>query len=125
MKKVYFLFLLLCLNITLYSQTKYNLTNGVQIYNENCNLSRLIFVLPIPVDDNYQTIENLSISEGEIKEIPESDDLYLRYSKINNFPAIGERYKFGYNFYITLYPFTIDVSKIETLYPYDTNSILY
>ena len=34
-------------------------------------------------------------------------------------------YKFGYNFDITLYPFTIDVSKIETLYPYDTNSTLY
>ena len=107
------------------AQKSYEVTNSVILKNIDCQLTRTSLILPIPQNNNYQTISQLSYSNGDILDINDSSNKYLREIKETNMPAQGESCSLSETFNVTLYPMYIDMSQFETIYPYDTNSEIY
>ena len=104
--------------------THYKVTNGYVFQNINTKISKLISILPVPVSNEYQTVENLAVSDGKIFNIEGTNNYYLR-SILNNAPQKGDSYTLSETFDIYLHPVRIDFEKIERIYPYDENSDVY
>lgn len=107
------------------AQKSYEVTNSVILKNIDCQLTKTSLILPVPQSNCYQTISNLSYSNGDILDINNSNNKYLREIKETNMPAQGENSYLSETFNVTLYPMYIDMSQFETIYPYDTNSDTY
>ena len=63
------------------AQKSYEVTNSVILKNIDCQLTRTSLILPIPQNNNYQTISQLSYSNGDILDINDSSNKYLREIK--------------------------------------------
>lgn len=124
MRRAFFLLLVMSIIIPCFAQESYFISNKVFIANENCELQKLSLILPVPQSSNYQDVENLSISSGDILVSP-SGNKYLRDIKTSNLPNTGEQYVLSEDFTVTLYPMYIDMEQFTTIYPYDTNSEIY
>lgn len=124
MRRAFFLLLVMSIIIPCFAQESYFISNKVFIANENCELQKLSLILPVPQSSNYQDVENLSVSSGDILVSP-SGNKYLRDIKTSNLPNTGEQYVLSEDFTVTLYPMYIDMEQFTTIYPYDTNSEIY
>lgn len=124
MRRAFFLLSVMSIIIPCFAQESYFISNKVFIANENCELQKLSLILPVPQSSNYQDIENLSVSSGDILVSP-SGNKYLRDVKTSNLPNAGEQYVLSEDFTVTLYPMYIDMEQFTTIYPYDTNSEIY
>lgn len=125
MKKIFTLFVLISFCISITAQVEYQITNEVSITNKDCNLSKLALILPVPQSNNYQTIENFTMSDGTIKKAGDTGNKYLHTSLTSGLPGIGNNYTLSSYFNATLYPMYIDISQFKTIYPYDTQSDIY
>lgn len=124
MKRVFFLLFVMSIIIPCFAQKSYLISNKVLITNENCELQKLSLILPVPQNCNYQDIEDLSVSSGDVLVSP-SGNKYLRDIKTTNLPKVGSQYVLSEKFKVTLYPMYIDMEQFTTIYPYDTNSEIY
>ncbi len=104
--------------------THYKITNKVMVYNSNANIEKLITLLPVPVCNEYQTVKNLTISDGTICNIADSDNSYI-FLTVNNTPQKSNSYVLSETFEIRLYPIRFDFEKITEIYPYDKQSTEY
>lgn len=77
MRRAFFLLLVMSIIIPCFAQESYFISNKVFIANENCELQKLSLILPVPQSSNYQDVENLSVSSGDILVSP-SGNKYLR-----------------------------------------------
>lgn len=116
-------------NIKGLSQIKnsYHIQNGVEIDKSGCDdLTQLVIILPYAQTNQYQTVTNVNSYLGELLDIPETDDKYLRYilsqSDIQNY---GNTFEIFYEFDITLNSINFDFGQITEIYPYDTTSDIY
>lgn len=107
------------------AQTSYHVSNKVIISNSGLNITKMTVLLPVPQSNEYQKVSNLSISQGELLDIPNTNDKYFRYLETENCLESGKQKDVFYEFDIILYPLRIDFSKITTIYPYDKNSYNY
>ena len=86
----------------------------------------LVAELPLPQTNEYQTIKHVAASPGNVLSYPENGEKYLACRAVGaECPMPGMTATVFHEFEVTLYDITIDLSKIEKIYPYDKNSILY
>ena len=104
--------------------THYRIINGVTFQNTGLEISKLVSILPVPVSNEYQTIENLNVSDGTIYDIEGTTNRYVR-SIILDAPQKGNSYTLSESFDVYLRPIKINFEKIEKIYPYDENSEAY
>ena len=119
------IFILLGFNINSFSQL--HIKNGVEVNKSDCNdLTKLIIMLPYAQTNQYQTVTNINTHSGDLLDIPETDDKYLRYtlseSDIQNY---GNTFNIFYEFDITLNSIDFDFDQITEIYPYNTSSNIY
>lgn len=107
------------------AQTSYHVINKAILRNSGLDITKMIVLLPVPQSNEYQKVGNLSIPQGELLNMSNTNDKYLRYLETENCLESGKQKEIFYEFDITLYPIRIDFSKITTLYPYDKNSYNY
>lgn len=112
-------------SMILRAQTSYQITSSVTLNNEDCELSKVSIVLPVPQNNNYQDVTNFKCSAGELLPIEGSGNQYLRELKTFGLLSKGDSYSLTENFDITLYPMFIDMDQFKTIHPYDTQSELY
>ena len=104
--------------------THYRITNGVILQNTGLEISKLIGILPVPVSNEYQTIRNLSVTDGTIYNITGTENRYVR-SIIHDAPAKGNSYTLSETFDVYLRSFRTDFGQIKEIYPYDENNEAY
>jgi hypothetical protein len=106
------------------SPKSYHVSIGVTVENTGKILEKLVIVLPLAQTNVYQDVKNVNLNGGEILDIPETDDKYVRFTITgSDLPSAGQTKKWGYEFDITLYTITTNLDHIETIYPYDVHSI--
>lgn len=111
--------------VNINSSKTYTVHNRVHVTNTYGTLSKIIIILPLPQSNTYQEVNSLDTYSGEVLDIPETDDKYIRYTITEDLPAQGESRTYGYDFTISLYNITIDLDVPETIYDYDTSTDLY
>ena len=57
--------------------THYKVTNGYVFQNIDTKISKLVSILPVPVSNEYQTVENLAVSDGKIFNIEGTNNYLL------------------------------------------------
>ncbi|MBN1924201.1 MAG: transglutaminase domain-containing protein [Prolixibacteraceae bacterium] len=101
--------------------------NAVEIDQTDCNgLSKLVILLPYIQSNQYQTVSNFQACSGELLDIPESGDKYLRY--IIDEPTISRSdnvFQIFNEFNVLLQAFEFDFSAVHTIYPYNTSSEIF
>lgn len=107
------------------AQNSYHIINKAILKNSGFDLTKTIVILPVPQSNEYQKVGKLSIPQGELVDIPDTDNKYLRYLEIENCLEKGKQKDIFYEFDITLYHKRIDFSKIKTIYPYNKSSRNY
>ena len=108
------------------SPKSYHVSIGVTVENTGKILEKLVIVLPLAQTNVYQDVKNVKLNGGEILNIPETDDKYVRFTITgSDLPSAGQTKKWGYEFDVTLYTITTNLGQIETIYPYDVNSTVY
>lgn len=107
-----------------WGQTTYSIENSVIITNGDCELTKTICILPVPLSNNYQHIEALKIENAEILHT-DKQSAYARQSNTAALPGKGENAVFTERFNVTLYPMYIDFTQFRKIYPYKTSSALY
>lgn len=89
-------------------------------------LEKLVIVLSLAQTDIYQDVKNVNLKGGEMLDIPETDDKYVRFTITgSDLPSAGQTKRWGYEFDVTLYTITTPVDNIEAVYPYDVHSTIY
>jgi len=111
--------------VNINSSMNYSVHNRVHVTNTYGSISKIIIILPLPQSNTYQDVIDLNIDSGDVLDIPETDDRYLRFVITEDLPVFGESRTYGYDFTITLHNITIDLDVPEILYDYDTNTSLY
>lgn len=112
------------INIPEEETTHYRVINGVTFQNTDLEISKLVSILPVPVSNEYQIIENLSVSDGTIYNITGTENRYVR-SIIHGIPAKGDSYTLSETFDVYLRTVKFNFEQIERIYPYDENSEAY
>lgn len=110
------------------AQKSWHVSNSLSLTSKGFNLTRLAMVMPVPDSDPYyQTIEHLSYPEGTVRKALNTDNTYLINSPSlpDALPKVGDDIRHSMEFDVTLYQFRVDMSQFETLYPYDTTSVVY
>lgn len=100
----------------------YSFTNQV-VYTKSGtgNVTEFVSYMPIPLSDEYQTIENLSYSQGTIKDDANYGNKALVYSA-NSFS--NKTLTLQTTFDVTPKSVRVDFTKVK-IKPYDTNSEPY
>jgi len=112
--------------LTKTSPHSYHITIGVSIENTGKTLEKVVIVLPLAQTNTYQDVTNVVLHGGEILDIPETDDKYVRFIITgSDLPLTGQTKRWEYEFDITLYTISTNLDHIETIYPYDLNSTIY
>lgn len=106
------------------AQSSYQVKNSVTLRNEDCDLTKMSVILPVPVSNIYQDVVGLKESSGMVLDL-DASNRYLRDIKTDGQPSSGESYTLSEEFSVTLYPVYIDMAQFTTLYPYDTESAIY
>ena len=106
------------------AQSSYQVKNSVTLRNEDCDLTKMSVILPVPVSNIYQDVVGLKGSSGTVLDL-DASNRYLRDIKTDGQPSSGESYTLSEEFSVTLYPMYIDMAQFTTLYPYDTESAIY
>lgn len=109
----------------LHSQTTYKVSNNLIFKNVDCDLTKISLVLPIPYTNEYQVITDLDNSSGDVLEVANNDNKYLRDLKTSGLPGSSHDYTLSSDFNVTLYPMYIDFGQFSEVYPYDTQSSVY
>ena len=104
------------------AQSSYQVKNSVTLRNEDCDLTKMSVILPVPVSNIYQDVVGLKESSGMVLDL-DASNRYLRDIKTDGQPSSGESYTLSEEFSVTLYPVYIDMAQFTTLYPYDTNPL--
>lgn len=125
MKRIVFILIVIPFTFIVLAQVSYNVSNKLIVSNKDCELSKLVLVLPVPESNQYQTISNLKISEGQIITVENTGNKYLRDINTSSLPGKGSSYTLSCDFDVTLYPMTVDRSQFQTIYSYDTSSDIY
>ncbi len=108
------------------SPKNYHVNMGVTVENTGKVLDKLVIILPLAQTNIYQEVKNVKLHGGEILDIPETDDKYVRWTITGgDLPSAGQTKKWGYEFDVTLYTITTHLNQIEEIYPYDVNSQIY
>jgi len=116
-----------CENIFSQSKAGYHIINGVELNKTYCsNLVKLVIILPIAQTNQYQTVTNSNYYNGLLINIPNTDDMYVRFTfwqaDLQNFDNI---FQIFYDFDITLNSVYFDFNQITEIFPYDTTSNNY
>ena len=125
MTRILLICILIITSVTLNAQTSYQITNSVTLKNQDCELTKTTIILPVPQSNNYQEIANFKYSSGEVLDVENSNNQYLRNLKTSGLPSKGDSYSLTENFHITLYPMYIDMKQFKKIYPYNTQSEIY
>ena len=108
------------------SAKHYHVSLGVNVKNTGKTLDKLVIILPLAQTNVYQDVSNMTLNGGEILNIPETDDQYVRFTITgSDLPSVGQTKQWGYEFDITLYTITTDFDQIDLIHSYDVNSPLY
>ena len=104
----------------------YRVRSSLELKSVGVKPDILIGELPLPKTNEYQTIQRLKHSPGEVRSYPENGDEYLfcRF-RGNECPQPGLSKTIFYEFEVTLYDISVDFSKIDEIFPYDKKSVLY
>ena len=101
MRRILFVYVLMITAITLNAQQSYEITNSLTLKNQNCELTKMTIILPVPQSNNYQEITNFKYSSGEVLDVENSNNQYLRDLKTSGLPSKGDSYSLTENFNIT------------------------
>lgn len=109
------------------NNTSYHIINSVQLDKTNCNdLTKLIIILPFAQSNQYQIVSNANLFNGELLDIPETDDKYLRYTlSQSDIQNQGNNFSVLYEFDVTLKSINFDFNQITQIYPYNVMSNNY
>lgn len=122
----FIIFILVTLFVNeIYSQTSYKVNNSLTLKNTNCDLSKISLILPVPYTNDYQTINNLEYSSGDVLTAVNNSNKYLRDLKTSGLPIAGNNYTLSTDFDVTLYPMYIDFDQFKEIYPYNEQSSEY
>lgn len=128
-KSIIILILIICVNENTFSQSKasYHIKNGVQLNKTYCNdLTKLIVMLPFAQTNQYQSVSNINYYDGELLNIPETDDKYLRFTLLQtDIQNQSNIFNVFYEFDIILNSINFDFNQITQIYPYNTSSNNY
>ena len=72
MRRILFVYVLMITAITLNAQQSYEITNSLTLKNQNCELTKMTIILPVPQSNNYQEITNFKYSSGEVLDVENS-----------------------------------------------------
>jgi hypothetical protein len=125
MKKLVLISLVLFSFQYIQAQDSYHVKNKVTVKNVDNQLTRLAFILPLAKTNQYQTVTNVEMHGGQMVDIPETDDSYLRWTMTSDLPPVQQSAEIYYEFDVTMNKIDFDFSKISTIYPYDKNSDIY
>ena len=92
------------------AQSSYQVKNSVTLRNEDCDLTKMSVILPVPVSNIYQDVVGLKGSSGTVLDL-DASNRYLRDIKTDGQPSSGESYTLSEEFSVTLYPMYIDMAQ--------------
>ena len=92
MTRILLICILIITSVTLNAQTSYQITNSVTLKNQDCELTKTTIILPVPQSNNYQEIANFKYSSGEVLDVENSNNQYLRNLKTSGLPSKGDSY---------------------------------
>ena len=85
------------------AQSSYQVKNSVTLRNEDCDLTKMSVILPVPVSNIYQDVVGLKESSGMVLDL-DASNRYLRDIKTDGQPSSGESYTLIEDLSVTLYP---------------------
>lgn len=105
------------------NQYTYRVNNKIVVDHISDQITRMAIIMPLAQTNQYQTVNNVKVYDGEKVPIPGSDDAYIRWTltDLTQKPTT----EIYYDFDVTLHAINFDFSKIEIIYPYDTTSENY
>lgn len=105
------------------NQYTYHVNNKIVVNNINDQITRMAIIMPLAQTNQYQTVNNVKVYDGERVPIPGSDDVYIRWTltELAQKPSA----EIFYDFDVTLHAIHFDFSQITSLVPYDTTSENY
>ena len=105
------------------AQSSYQVKNSVTLRNEDCDLTKMSVILPVPVSNIYQDVVGLKEASGMVLDL-DASNRYLRDIKTDGQPSSGESYTLSEEFSVTLYPMNFSMAQFTKLYPYDSESAI-
>lgn len=70
------------------AQSSYQVKNSVTLRNEDCDLTKMSVILPVPVSNIYQDVVGLKESSGMVLDL-DASNRYLRDIKTDGQPSSG------------------------------------
>lgn len=124
MKKILLLISAMVCACTVMAQNKtYNFTNKTVFTKSGSGtVTKLQVYMPVPQTNEYQSIDNLTHSDGDIVEDKNYANKFL-YAEKTSMPS--NPWEIGMTFNITPKPVKIDFSKITEIKEYDKNNTAY
>lgn len=81
--------------------------------------------MPLAQTNQYQTVSKVDLHGGEMLKVPETEDIYIRWTFIDDLPSPDQSKEIYYDFDVTVNKIQFDFSKITDIFPYDTISEIY
>lgn len=79
----------------------------------------MVYAIPLPSSNQYQEMTNTIISDGEILQIPGTDERYVRVESDKPIESVTVEYE------LKVYDYYFDLNRIQEIYPYNKQSTLY
>lgn len=112
----------------LYAQVprfKYHIKNRTIVTNGDHKLTKMVIIMPLAQTNQYQTVSQVDLNGGELVKVPNSEDVYVRWTMTNDLPSFNQSKEIFYNFDVTLNRYQFDFNQVTTIYPYDKSSDIY
>jgi hypothetical protein len=85
----------------------------------------MVIVMPLAQTNQYQTVSNVDLHGGEVIKVPETEDIYIRWTLTRDLPPPSQSMEIYYDFDVTMNRIQFDFDRVTTIYPYDRNSEIY